>query len=104
MGIERKLTSDEESALAAIPVNKFEDYQMLIQLRDELHKGSWEEMRKDLKKRLIGRPYIFKKINTIEEDLDRIDLLEQTELKYHVTYHAYSEDHELKIGFKTDEE
>jgi hypothetical protein len=41
-------------------------------------------MQQDLKDRLKGRPYIFKLVNRIEEDLDRIEKLQAYELKHGV--------------------
>lgn len=57
---------------------------MLLTLREELYFGSWEKMQQDLKDRLKGRPYIFKLVNRIEEDLDRIEKLQAYELKHGV--------------------
>jgi hypothetical protein len=57
---------------------------MLITLRDELYVGSWERMLADLRDRLQGRPYIFKLVNRIEEDLTRIERLQSYELKHRV--------------------
>ena len=51
----------------------------LILLRDELYDGSWEEMVEDLRDRLAGKPYIFKLMNRIEEDLVRIERLRRYE-------------------------
>jgi len=61
-----------------------QEEQMLIALRDELYVGSWERMLVDLRDRLQGRPYIFKLVNRIEEDLTRIERLQSYELKHRV--------------------
>ena len=55
---------------------------MLITLRDELYGGKWERMVKDLNDRLKGRPYIFKLVNRIKDDLKRIEKLEEYEKKH----------------------
>ena len=52
---------------------------MLVTLRDELYGGSWDRMLKDLKDRLKGRPYIFKLVNRIKDDLKRIEKLKANE-------------------------
>ena len=52
-----------------------EEETMLITLRDELYGGAWDKMGQDLADRLQGRPYIFKLVNRIEEDLHRIEKL-----------------------------
>lgn len=44
----------------------------LIFLRDELYDGDWERMQMDLEDRLVGKPYIFKLVNRIEEDIEGI--------------------------------
>ena len=54
---------------------------MLITLRDELYGGSWERMTKDLNDRLKGRPYIFKLVNRIKDDLKRMAKLQEYEKK-----------------------
>lgn len=56
--------------------------QMLIVLRDELYGGSWDKMLQDLKDRLRGRPYIFKLVNRIKEDVGRIEKLQEYEKKH----------------------
>ena len=50
---------------------------MLITLRDELYDGSWENMKDDLNGRLDGRPYIFKLVNRIRDDLNRMKRLRE---------------------------
>ena len=62
---------------------------MLITLRDELYFGAWDKMLKDLKDRLKGRPYIFKLVNRIEEDIERIERLQEYEVKHKVNLAVY---------------
>lgn len=57
---------------------------MLIVLRDELYGGSWDRMLQDLRDRLRGRPYIFKLVNRIQEDIARIEKLQEYEKKHGV--------------------
>lgn len=52
---------------------------MLLVLKRELYEGSWDEMAADLKARLDGRPYIFKLVHRIEDDLQRIARLREFE-------------------------
>ena len=61
-----------------------EEAKMLLVLRDELYMGSWDKMVEDLKNRLKGRPYIFKLVNRIEEDLERIETLRSYEGKHKI--------------------
>ena len=49
-----------------------DEYKMLIALKAQLYGGSWKPMLDDLKNRLDGKPYIFKLVNRINEDVDRI--------------------------------
>lgn len=53
---------------------------MLVALRDELYDGSWSLMLQDLKDRLKGKPYIFKLVNRIQDDIRRIQRLSEYEL------------------------
>lgn len=55
---------------------------MLIILRDELYANSWDRMLQDLKERLRGRPYIFKLVNRIQDDIERIEKLRKYEAKH----------------------
>ncbi|MBI5369084.1 MAG: hypothetical protein HZA54_18760 [Planctomycetes bacterium] len=58
-----------------------EEERMLIVLRDELYGGSWDKMLGDLRDRLRGRPYIFKLVNRIKQDVARIEKLQAYEQK-----------------------
>lgn len=56
-----------------------ENDELLLVLRDELYGGSWERFLRDLDDRLKGRPYVFKLVNRIEEDIERIHRLQRYE-------------------------
>ncbi|MBI4713006.1 MAG: hypothetical protein HY762_06880 [Planctomycetes bacterium] len=62
---------------------------MLITLRDELYGGQWDRMLKDLNDRLKGRPYIFKLVNRIKDDVRRIEKLQEYEKKYGINLADY---------------
>ncbi|CAG0995011.1 MAG: hypothetical protein KBG84_06725 [Planctomycetes bacterium] len=66
-----------------------EEERMLLILRDELYSGSWDKMDEDLRNRLKGRPYIFKLVNRIEEDLKRIEKLRSYEQKHKINLQDY---------------
>jgi hypothetical protein len=54
-------------------VNRLSDeHRMLIILKAQLYGGSFESMLNDLQNRLDGKPYIFKLVNRINEDIERI--------------------------------
>ncbi|MBE7493056.1 MAG: hypothetical protein HS108_15050 [Planctomycetes bacterium] len=61
-----------------------EEAKMLLVLRDELYGGSWDRMDQDLSNRLKGRPYIFKLVNRMEEDRERIKVLRSYEEKHKI--------------------
>ncbi len=73
-------TSLHEKYCAALSA----DERTLLVLRDELYDGSWEQMEGDLKDRLKGKPYIFKLVNRIQEDLARLEKLRDYEKKHKV--------------------
>ena len=57
---------------------------ILVTLRDELYGGSWDQMLGDLRDRLQKKPYIFKLVNQIQDDIARIEKLTEYEKKHHV--------------------
>jgi hypothetical protein len=68
-----------------------QEEKMLLILRDELYAGSWDRMRTDLQNRLAGKPYIFKLVHRIEEDLGRISKLEGYEAKHGINLADFAE-------------
>jgi len=62
---------------------------MLMVLKHELYKGSWDEMVADLNARLEGRPYIFKLAHRITDDLARIERLRDFEQRMGVDLSDY---------------
>ena len=68
---------------------------MLLILRDELYGGSWDKMSQDLKDRLTGKPYIYKLVHRIEEDLVRIEKLQGYEQKHRIDLAEYEKGEEL---------
>lgn len=65
------------------------DERMLITLRDELYNHSWDRMLDDLRNRIKGKPYIFKLVNRIQDDIARIEKLMDYEKKHHVNLADY---------------
>lgn len=57
---------------------------LLLTLRDELYGGKWENLKRDLKDRLEGRPYVFKLAGRIKDDLARIEKLEGYEKRHKI--------------------
>lgn len=62
---------------------------MLLTLRDELYAGSWSRMLEDLRDRLHGKPYIFKLVNKIEEDVARIEKIKTYEDRHKINLSQY---------------
>lgn len=64
---------------------------MLITLRDELYGGEWARMVRDLYARRDGKPYVFKLVNLINEDIARIERLRSYEQTHAVNLSDYVE-------------
>ncbi len=61
-----------------------DEHRMLVVLKSQLYGGSWETMLDDLKNRLEGKPYIFKLVNRINDDLERIQQMKEFEEKNNI--------------------
>ena len=73
-------------------VNSLTDEQrMLVVLKRQLYDGSWETMLDDLRNRLAGKPYIFKLVNRIQEDIERIEGLRKFEQENSVDLADYDD-------------
>ncbi len=64
----------------------------LLVLRKILYEGSWDDMKRDLRSRRSGKPFIFKLNTRIDEDLERIEKLEDYEQQHKINLLAYLED------------
>jgi hypothetical protein len=56
-----------------------DEHRMLVVLKSQLYGGTWEPMLDDLKNRLEGKPYIFKLVNRIKDDVARIQEMKEFE-------------------------
>ena len=63
-----------------------EETQLLL-LRNVLYRGLWSEIERDLRRRLERKPYVFRLMHRIEEDLARIARMR-----------AYEEAHQTDLG------
>lgn len=61
-----------------------EQQKMLIVLKSKLYDGCWAAMLDDLRNRLTGKPYIFKLVNRIKDDIETIEQLQAFELEHKV--------------------
>lgn len=66
-----------------------EESRMLVVLKAQLYGGSWEPMLDDLKSRLSGKPYIFKLANRIDDDIKRIEQMQDFEQEHKVDLAEY---------------
>jgi hypothetical protein len=60
------------------------EHRMLVVLKKQLYGGSWEPMLDDLKNRLAGKPYIFKLVNRIKDDIERIEQMQDFEAEHKI--------------------
>jgi hypothetical protein len=90
------LSSTEDSGGAGVSkvVSDFvnglsEEHRMLIVLKAQLYNGTWEPMLDDLRNRLAGKPYIFKLANRIQEDIERIEQMQEFEAEHKIDLALY---------------
>jgi hypothetical protein len=67
------------------------EHRMLVVLKAQLYDGSWEAMLDDLRNRLAGKPYIFKLVNRINDDIERIEEMRKFEAEHNVDLAEYVE-------------
>ncbi len=68
-----------------------DEHRMLVILKAQLYDGAWEPMLDDLKNRLAGKPYIFKLVNRIKDDVERISQMQKFEKENNVDLADYVE-------------
>ena len=68
-----------------------DEHRMLVVLKAQLYGGTWEPMLDDLKNRLVGKPYIFKLVNRIKDDIKRIQQMQNFEEEQNVDLADYVE-------------
>ncbi len=73
-----------EKAVADYVGRLSEEHKMLLALKVHLYGGSWEPMLDDLRNRLAGKPYIFKLAHRIEDDIKRIEQMQEFEAEHRV--------------------
>ncbi len=66
-----------------------EEHRMLIVLKAQLYAGLWEPMLDDLRNRLAGKPYIFKLANRIQDDIERIEQMQEFEAEHKIDLADY---------------
>jgi len=68
-----------------------DEHRMLVVLNAQLYDSTWEPMLDDLRHRLDGKPYIFKLVNRIEDDIKRIEEMQKFETKHNIDLADYVE-------------
>jgi hypothetical protein len=66
-----------------------EEHRMLVVLKAQLYDDMWEPMLDDLQNRLAGKPYIFKLANRIQDDIRRIEEMQEFEAEHDVDLADY---------------
>ena len=87
-----KITKTSVNKTLSDFVEKLSDeHRMLVVLKAQLYGGTWEPMLDDLKNRLAGKPYIFKLVNRIKDDIERIEQMQNFEKEHNVDLADYVE-------------
>jgi hypothetical protein len=66
-----------------------DEHRMLVILKAQLYGGRWEPMLDDLQNRLEGKPYIFKLVNRIKDDIGRIEKMQKFESENNIDLADY---------------
>jgi hypothetical protein len=66
-----------------------DEHRMLVVLKSQLYDDTWEPMLDDLQNRLAGKPYIFKLANRIQDDIGRIEEMQEFEAEHNVDLADY---------------
>jgi hypothetical protein len=97
--------SSESKAIEDFVTRMNKEYRILVILKAQLYGGHWKAMLKDLRKRLAGKPFVFKLPNIISEDIKRIEEMQEFEKVHNVDLAEYIEEASIsrKITFKARE-
>jgi len=82
-------TGDE--AVAVYVKGLSEEHRMLVVLKAQLYGGAWQPMLDDLRNRLAGKPYIFKLVHRIQDDIERIEEMRRFEAEHNIDLADYVE-------------
>ncbi len=66
-----------------------DEQRMLVVLKAQLYDGMWEPMLDDLRNRLEGKPYIFKLVSRIKDDIERIEEMQKFEAEHNIDLADY---------------
>ena len=85
---------EQNQVIRAFVAGLSESERMLVVVRDGLYDGDWEAMLGDLRARLAGRPYIYKLVDRIQDDIAHIEKLAAFERTQAVNLADYLEEGE----------
>lgn len=83
--------SNVDRAVADYVGRLSDEHKMLVALKSQLYGGSWELMLDDLRNRLAGKPYIFKLVHRIQDDIERIEEMRKFEVEHRMDLADYVE-------------
>lgn len=83
--------AEEIAIIKSFVAGLSQEHRMLAILKSQLYDNQWEPMLEDLRNRLAGKPYIFKLINRIKDDIARIEEMRAFEQKHKVDLTDYVE-------------
>ncbi len=78
-----------DEAVTAYVNGLSQEHKMLVALKVHLYGGSWTPMLDDLRNRLAGKPYIFKLVHRIQDDIGRIEEMQRFEAEHGVDLAEY---------------
>ncbi len=81
--------SNVENAVTDYVRTLSDEHKMLVALKAQLYDGSWDSMVDDLRNRLAGKPYIFKLVHRIQDDIERIEQMRKFETEHGVDLADY---------------
>ena len=85
----KEAKQENQDVLSAFVQGLTNEHRMLIILKAQLYGGRWEPMLDDLHNRLAGKPYIFRLANRIQDDIERIEQMQQFEKKHDIDLSHY---------------
>lgn len=82
------MSDQTDPALELSPVEMLQQLEpnerVLLEVKDKLYGGSWEQVLTDLRARLDGQPYLFKLSKTIQRDVSAIEKMMAYEARHGV--------------------
>jgi hypothetical protein len=87
----RGVETSSDELVSSFVAGLSNEHRLLVSLKAQLYDGTWETMLDDLQNRLEGKPYIFKLVNRIKDDIQRIEQMRKFEEQHNVDLAEYVE-------------